>query len=214
MLSELALSALTDGILACELFFLAGLSFRPGVQALSPAWLWAATLGLIGLASLLGTIDHGFYEAIGHPGHRSMVIATRLVIVAGSLGMIVTAAAQYLSGAARAIVAAAGALGALYPVSMILTSDDFLSVILYYSAGLLLLLLALSIANLRQNAGTRAMILGILITLGISGMIPAQSGGFWGLGLYGSYHVLLMPTVILLYLGGRPFRQRRGAGAA
>ncbi|MDK3017288.1 DUF6962 family protein [Pseudodonghicola flavimaris] len=210
MLSELALSALTDGILACELFFLAGLSFRPGVQAGSPAWLWGATLALIGLASLLGMIDHGFYEAIGHPAHRSWVVATRVVIVAGSLAMIVTAAAQYLAGRWRGMVMGAAALGALYPLGMILTSDDFMSVILYYSAGLLLLL-GLSVANLRQNSGTWAMILGILVTLGISGMIPAQSSGFWGLGLYGSYHVLLMPTVILLYLGGCGFRRGRGA---
>lgn len=209
MLDELALSALTDAILACELFFLAGLSLRAGGQLLSPAWLWGMTLALIGLASLLGTIDHGFFEAIGHPGHRDMVVATRLVIVAGSLGMIVTSAMQYLSGAWRlgGMVLAVGV--ALYPVSMILTSDDFLSVILYYSAGLLLLLV-LSVLNLRGNRGTGPMILGIVLTLGVSGMIPAQSGGFWGLGLYGSYHVLLMPTVILLYLGGRGFRQTRG----
>lgn len=213
MLSELALSALTDGILACELFFLAGLSFRAGVQAFSPAWLWGATLALIGLASLLGLIDHGFFEAIDHPGHRDMVVATRLVIVAGSLSMIVTAAAQYLSGLWRGVVIGLAVLGALYPASLILTSDNFLSVILYYSVGLLLLL-GLSIVNLRQNAGTWPMIAGIVVTLGVSGMIPAQSAGFWGLGLYGSYHVLLMPTVILLYLGGRYFRPRRGAIAA
>ena len=68
MLSELAFSALTDVILACELFFLAGLSFRPGLQPFSPAWIWALTLALIGLASMLGAIDHGFFEAIGHEG--------------------------------------------------------------------------------------------------------------------------------------------------
>ncbi len=212
MLSELALSALTDGILACELFFLAGLCFRPRMQAFSPAWLWGVALALIGAASLLGLIDHGFFEAIDHPQHRTMVVLTRLVIVAGSLAMIVTAAVQYLTGLLRHVVIGVAMLGALYPVFLILTSDDFLSVILYYSAGLLLLLL-LSIANLRQNSGTLPMIAGIVLTLGISGMIPAQSQGFWGLGLYGSYHVLLMPTVILLYFGGRYFRPKRGATA-
>lgn len=208
MLSELALSALTDVILACELFFLAGLSFRPGVQPLSPAWIWALTLALIGLASMLGAIDHGFFEAIGHEGHRPFVIATRIVIVLGSLSMIVAASFQYLSAPLRLGFVVAGALGALWPVFMILTSDDFLSVILYYSAGLVFLLV-LSLIRFRQNSGTLAMIAGILLTLGVSAMIPMQSPGFWGLGLYGSYHVLLMPIVVLLYFGGRWFRTTR-----
>lgn len=91
---------------------------------------------------------------------------------------------------------------------MILTSDDFLSVILYYSVGLIFLLV-LSVVRFRQNKGTLPMIAGILLTLGVSAMIPMQSPGFWGLGLYGSYHVLLMPIVVLLYFGGRWFRTTR-----
>lgn len=208
MLSDLALSALTDVVLACELFFLAGLSLRTDVMPLSPAWIWGVTLALIGLASMLGAIDHGFFETIGHELHRPLVIATRLVIVLGSLCMITAAACQYLAGARRVLAIGAGCLVALWPVFMILTSDDFLSVILYYSLGLIFLLV-LSAVKFRQNRGTAAMIVGILLTLAVSAMIPAQSEGFWGLGLYGSYHVLLMPIVILLFLGGRWYRTAR-----
>lgn len=208
MLSDLALSSLTDIILACELFFLAGLGFRPGVQLFSPAWIWGLTLALIGLASMIGAIDHGFFETIGHDAHRPLVVVTRLVIVLGSLSMIIAACAQYLSGVVRTSIIVAGVLGSLWPAAVILTSDEFLPVILYYSIGLLLLLV-LSIIRFRENRGTLAMIAGIVLTLGVSGMIPAGSSGFWGLGLYGSYHVLLMPVVILLYLGGRGFRTTR-----
>jgi hypothetical protein len=204
-MSEVSISALTDVILACELFFLSGFSFQKGVHAFSPAWIWALTLGLIGAASMLGAIDHGFFEAIGHPGHRPMVVITRLVIVAGSLSLIVAAATNYLTGLWRNLVLLMGAGVALWPVFVILTSDGFLPVILYYALGFLFLL-ALSLAHWRQNKGTTAMIIGIILTLAISAMIPLESNGFWGLGLYGSYHVLLMPTILLLYWGGRFFR--------
>lgn len=205
MLSELALSAVTDVVLACELFFLAGLMFRPGIAAMTPAWTWGVTLAVIGLASMLGAIDHGFFEPVDHPAHRPLVVATRIVIVAGSLLMIVAASAQYLRGVLRTGAIAVGAVLALWPVTIILTSDGFLPVILYYSGGLVFLLV-LSVIHFRQNTGTPAMILGIGLSLGVSGMIPAGSNGFAGLGLYGSYHVLLMPVVLLLYLGGRAFR--------
>ncbi|SHN09805.1 DUF6962 family protein [Roseibium suaedae] len=205
MLSELALSALTDVILACELFFLAGLSLRPEVKLCSPAGIWGITLLLIGLASMLGAIDHGFFEAIGHEGHRPMVVITRVVIVLGSLAMICATAAQYLRGKARMALIGLGGLLALWPLFMILTSDDFLSVILYYSIGLLLLA-GFSAANLSRQKNAGVMLVGIVLTLAVSTMIPLQSDGFWGLGLYASYHVLLMPIVFLLYLGGRSFR--------
>ncbi|MEI2385478.1 hypothetical protein [Breoghania sp. JC706] len=209
MLSDLALSALTDVMLACELFFLAGLSLRPEVRAFSPAWIWSLTLALIGLASMLGAIDHGFFEAIGHEGHRPMVVATRVVIVAGSLAMICATATQYLAGKARWALIGLGALAAAWPLSRILTSDDFLSVILYYSLGLLLLA-GFSAAHLRRERHAGAMLAGIVLTLAVSAMIPLGSEGFGGLGLYASYHVLLMPIVVLLYLGGRSFRSSRG----
>ncbi len=208
MLSDLALSALTDVILACELFFLAGLSLRQEVRLGSPAGIWGLTLLLIGLASMLGAIDHGFFEAIGHDGHRPMVVATRVVIVLGSLAMICATAMQYLSGKTQMALIGIGALLALWPVSIILTSDDFLPVILYYSIGLLLLA-GFSAAHLRRQKNAGVMLTGIVLTLAVSAMIPLQSDGFWGLGLYASYHVLLMPIVFLLYLGGRSFRPER-----
>ncbi|TDK50662.1 DUF6962 family protein [Antarcticimicrobium luteum] len=208
MISELSISAITDIILACELFFLAGLCFRPGVQTGSPAWIWGFTLALIGLASLIGAVDHGFYEPVGHPMHRPLIVATRITIIAGSLCMIVAVALQYLTGRLRAGVLALGLLTATWPLHVILTSDDFMAVILYYSASFLIAL-ALSVIHLTQNRGTVPMILAIIGALGISAMVPLGSQGFWCLGLFGSYHVLLMPVVIALYLGGRDFRPTR-----
>ena len=96
MLTDLAITALTDVILACETFLLAGLSFRPDISVRSPAWYWAVTLLLTGTATMLGAIDHGFFEAAGHPGHAAMAIATRATIALASFAMLMATAAQFL----------------------------------------------------------------------------------------------------------------------
>lgn len=202
MLSSLAITALTDVVLACETFLLAGLSFRPGLLLRSPAWYWAVTLFLTGTATMLGAIDHGFFEAVDHPGHPAMAIATRAVIALASFTMLMAAAAQFLPSRWRTVVLAAGAAGLAATLWMVATSDNFLAVVGFYTVVMLLLLI-LSLFGLRGGKGSVAMCLGVLGTLGASALIPLGSPGFFGLGLYGTYHVLLMPAVVLLYMGGR-----------
>jgi Family of unknown function (DUF6962) len=210
MISELSISAITDIILSCELFFLSGLCFRPAVQTGSPVWLWGVTLALTGLGAMIGAIDHGFFEPIEHHLHRDLIIATRVTVVIGSLSMIVAVAQQYLSGGLRSAFVGLAVIGAVWPIYIISTSDDLLPVMIYYSVGFLFTL-ALSIIYLRQNTGTKTMIVAIFAALGVTALIPLGSQGFWGMGLFGTYHVLLMPVVVLLYLGGRPFRTTRVA---
>ena len=206
MLNDIAMTALTDVILACETFLLAGLLFRPDVAPRSPAWYWAVTLLLTGVASMLGAIDHGFFEAIGHPGHKAMAVATRATIVLASFAMLTAAAAQFLTGRWRTGVLALGVAGLAATLWTVATSDNFLAVVGYY-AGVMVLLLGFSLFGLRGGKGSVAMCLGVLGTLGASALIPMGSSGFFGLGLYGTYHVLLMPAVLLMFLGGLRLRR-------
>jgi hypothetical protein len=208
LLEPLAISALTDVILASQLMFLAGLSLRPGVQPMSPAWIWGVTLGLTGLASMIGAIDHGFFEPLGHAAHRPLVVLTRVTIIVGSFTMIVAASLQYLRDTIALIPIVLAAVAALPILYIIFTSDDFLSVIVFYSIGFLFLL-ALSIFVARKTKHTFAMIIGIVASLAISMTIPMGFEGFWGLGLFGTYHILLMPVMFVLFFGGLGFRTTR-----
>ncbi|WP_413206164.1 DUF6962 family protein [Rhodospirillum sp. A1_3_36] len=206
MLSELAMSSLTDIILSCELFFLSGLSFRGKVVPKSPAWYWAFALLLIGVASMLGAIDHGFFEPVGHPWHRAMIIVTRVTIIVGSMVILLATASQFLPPKGRRLVLGIGGLCALAALAVVLTSDDFLSVIVFYLLAFLLLL-GLSLAGLRRGTGSISMVVGILLTIAASLMVPLGSNGVPGLGLWGTYHVILMVASFALYLGGRQLRR-------
>ena len=68
-MTDLALSALTDVILACELYFLAGLAFRIDVERGSPAFIWAVYLTLTGTATMLGAVDLDRTEGEGGAGN-------------------------------------------------------------------------------------------------------------------------------------------------
>lgn len=206
-LSPLALSALTDVILAAEVFFLAGLSCRTGIAWRSPAGWWAATMFLMGLAPALGAIDHGFFEMIDHPAHYELTVATRATAALASFTMLAATCGQFLTGRRRVALMGLGLAGLVATVGAIVFSDNFFSLVGYYSL-ILLVTLGFHLAGLRDGRGSIAMCAGIVGVLGASAALPI---GFElpVLGLYATYHVLLMPAVVLLYLGGRRLRPTR-----
>ncbi|SMF04975.1 hypothetical protein SAMN06265365_106189 [Tistlia consotensis] len=201
-MTELALSALTDVILACGLYFLAGLSMRPDVERGSPAGLWALMLFLIATGTMLGVIDHAFYQPIGHPAHRWLMFATRTCLALASFTMLLSTARQFLSSGWVRLCTAIGLAGLVVELVLLFLFDNFLVVIAAYSL-VLLLTLALHLANLRSRKGSLAMVAGIMIVLGASLLAPLGSQGLPGLGLYATYHIALMPGAIGFYLGGR-----------
>ncbi len=201
-MTDLALSALTDTILACEIFFLAGLSFRAGLAARSAAGVWAVTLFLMGTATLLGAIDHGYFESIGHPAHAGLVIATRVTVALASLVMLMSTAKQFLPGPWGLAVTGIGVLGFAATAWVVAVLDNFLVVIANYSVVLIFALI-LHLLGLRSGRGSLAMCAGIVLTIAASLLVPLGIEGPSWLGLYGTYHVALMPAVFFLYLGGR-----------
>ena len=88
-MTELALSALTNAILAVFIAFLAGLSFRSDQDWTSASGIFAVYLLLGALANLLGTIHHGFVEGTGHLADIPLRTATRVVIALGIFAFLV-----------------------------------------------------------------------------------------------------------------------------
>lgn len=207
MLSELALSALTDVILASFQAFAAGLMLRPDLGRGSPARLWGWTMTLIAVVFLVGAVDHGFFETVNHPWHHSLLVLNRILVAVASLMIAMTAAAQFLGRRGARVVVAIAGLGNAIIIVMLLFSDNFFIVIASYGAAMLLLL-GLNVLGLRSGRGSPAMIAGVVITL-IASVLPLVGyQGFAGLGIYATYHVVLMPAVVAFYLGGLALDRR------
>lgn len=202
MLSELALSALTDVILASFQAFAAGLLFRPGLQRGSAAWVWAWTMTAIAAVFLIGAVDHGFFEVIDHPLHPLLMSVNRAMVALVAFLMIAVAAVQFLGPTGRKVALALGGLGNLAVAVLVFFSDNFFIVIGSYSAALLFLL-ALNIVGLRDGRGSVAMIAGIVITFVASAIPLIGYEAISGFGVYATYHVALMPAVVAFYLAGR-----------
>ena len=201
MLSELSYSAVTDVILACLQAFAAGLMMRSDIEKKSAAWFWAITMTLIAVTFLLGAIDHGFFESAGHWLHEPLKIATRVCAAVTSFFICVSAAIQFLGVLGRKVVIGiAGVMNAAVIVAIFM-SDNFFIVMGSYSAAMVLLLV-LSAMGLKTATGSVAMILGVVITFVASALPIVGFELFAGFGIYGTYHVVLMPAVLCFYLGG------------
>lgn len=200
MLSELALSALTDVLLASFQAFAAGVLFRPGLRSGSPARLWAWAMMLTAVTFLAGAIDHGFYEPIAHPFHPLLMSVNRALVAVVSFLFVMTAATQFLGPVARkAALIVAGLVAAMTAV-LVFLSDNFFIVIGCYSTALIFVLL-LNLLHLREGKGAVPMIAGIVVTFAASA-IPLVGWQVGGLGVYATYHVALMPAVVAFCLAG------------
>jgi len=206
-MTELALSALTDAILAVLIAFLAGLSFRSDQHWTSAAGLFALYLLLAALASLLGTIHHGFVEGTGHPADIPLRSVNRIVMLLGILTFLMSTARQFLSPLGQRISLAVGLVGLAIGSWMVSTGDNLL-VLVAENLVVMLLALGLHLRGLRDGSGSWAMSIGILLTLAASMLIPLGGDGVFGLGLYGTFHLLLMPAFLFYYVGGQALKRR------
>ncbi len=64
-MDRLAITSITNFLLAAELFFVAGMMVRTVKARFTPAWFWAVAVTALAASSLLGGIDHGFVEPAG-----------------------------------------------------------------------------------------------------------------------------------------------------
>lgn len=208
-MTDLAVSALTNAILAAEIFFLAGLSFRVGLERWSAAWLFALYLAFIGLANLLGTIDHGFLEPIEHPANIPVRTATRSVIALATFTLLMCTARQFFGPLGTRIALGAGLVGLVATVWVMVTEDNFL-VLVAGNFVVMVLTLGLHLWGLRRGSGSLMLCAGIVASIAASLIIPFGGDGWGPLGLYGTFHIALLGASFILYLGGRELKAHAG----
>ena len=204
-MTDLALSALTNVILVAEIFFLAGLSFRTGMERWSAGWLFALYLTFIGIANLLGAIDHGFLEPIDHPANVPVRTATRSVIALGTFTLLMCTARQFFGPQGTRISLVVGLVGLAATVWVTATQDNFM-VLVAGNFAVMMLTLALHLWGLRRGTGSAMLCAGIVASIAASLIIPFGDGGLESLGLYGTFHVALIGASFILYLGGRDLK--------
>jgi hypothetical protein len=200
-MDTLAVTSITNFVLAGEIFFLAGLTIGTPKASFSAAWFWGGAMFALASSALLGGIDHGFVEPAGLSRYL-IQRADWIVLGLATACMLLATARQFLGPRWQRPVLVVGAIQLAAYVVAVLSVGDFRVVILDY-VPVMLLLLALSVRGTRDGTGSWQMILGILVLLMAS---AAQVLGVDPPGVLdqnGLYHVVAMIGVVFMYLGGR-----------
>jgi hypothetical protein len=199
--TALAVTALTDFLLACEGFFLSGLLFarpkRPGCAA----WFWQWALFLLALGALLGGVDHGFVEPAGLAWRPVVQRATWLSIGLVTWAVLMTIGRQFLAPPGRTAAFVAAYLQLAVYTGVVLLVDSFAVVIVNY-APIMLLLLVLSVRGLRTGRGSPDMVLGVVVAFVAAALQAARPEVLSPLEGSGLYHVVMMPALVLFYRAG------------
>ena len=195
-----ALTAITDLLLAAEVFFLAGRMTGKPKERFSAAWYFSGALLLLGVAALIGGIDHGFFEPTNMP--RYPIQRSDWIVLGGvTFFLLMTTTQQFFPPTIHRVVFVVAAVQFAADSVVVLLVDSFLDVILNY-VPVVLLLLVMSLFGLRSRQGSHEMVAGILILFAASGIQAAGVDSFMPLDRNGLYHLVSMVGVGFLYLGG------------
>jgi hypothetical protein len=201
-----AITSITDLLLAAEAFFLAGRMSGTSKVRYAAAWYFSGVLLLLGVAALLGGIDHGFFEPANMP--RYLIQRSDWIVLGGvTFCLLMTTAKQFFPPAVQRVVLFAGLVQFAADTAAALLVDSFLVVILNY-APVILLLLVMSLTGLRSGRGSPQIVTGILILFAASGIQAAGVDVFSPLDRNGLYHLLSMVGVAFLYFGGTQLRTK------
>lgn len=202
-MSPLSVTAITNFILACEAFFIAGLLFATPKSPHSAAWCWQLAVLTLATSALVGGIDHGFFETYGPTPTRKIIEHFNWFLLGVlTLLMFLTAVRQFLKISTQKLgFITAFAQLAIYTL-LILVTDNFRIAILNY-APIMLLLLILNIHGLRRGLGSWAMIAGIMIGFLASGVQLAGIDIFSPVDRNGLYHIGMMGALVMFYMAGK-----------
>jgi hypothetical protein len=196
----LAVTSITNILLASVVFFLAGRMSRSPKERFSAAWYFTGVLLLLGVAALIGAVDHGFFEPARLP--RYLIQRADWIVLGGvTFCLLMTTAKQYFAPRVQRILLIAAVIQFAVDTIAVLLVDTFLDVILNY-APVMLFFLAMNILGLRQGTGSMQMIIGILILSAASAIQAAGWDRLSPLDHNGVYHVVSILGVAFLYLGG------------
>ncbi len=201
-LTPLSATAITNFLLAAEAFLAAGFLLGRVRSLSTAAGFWALALLSLGISALSGGIDHGFLEPRGNsPGRRVFEKATSVATGILAFFMLLTAGWQFFAAGARPAFLAAGLLLlAAYLVATFLL-NSFLVAILGYAPATIFLLV-MSILGLEAGTGSWQIIAGLLVSAAASLIQALGVDAFSPLDRNGLYHIVLMPAIVLLTLGG------------
>ena len=199
-MTVLAVTSITNILLASLVFFLAGRMSRIPKNRFSAAWYFTGVLLLLGVAALIGAVDHGFVEPARLP--RYVIQRADWIVLGGvTFCLLMTTAKQFFDPSLQRILLIAAVVQFAADSLAVLLVDSFLDVILNY-APVMLLLLAMNILTLKSRTGSIHMIAGILILSVASAIQAAGWDALSPLDRNGVYHVVSMLGVVFLYLGG------------
>jgi hypothetical protein len=205
--NAIAVTSITNFILACEVFFLAGLSAQKPKARFSAAWFWSGMLILLGLATLIGGIDHGFFQNSGLPRYFIQRL-TWIVLGAMTFFLLMTVAGQFFARRFRKMMLIFGIIQFVAGAIAVLLIENFLVVILNYTPVMLFLLI-MNLVHMKENPGSRNLIAGILILFAASAVQRAGIDLFYPLDRNGLYHLVSMAGVVFMYRGGLHLRNAR-----
>ncbi len=204
MMDTLAITSITNFVLAGELFLFAGMMVKTPKARASAAWFWAGAMLALATSALLGGIDHGFVEPAGLD--RFWIQRPNWIVVGMAMACLLLATArQFFPERRLAPLLPLGLVVLAAYVGAVLLVGDFTVVIVASLSGLLLLL-ALSIRGLPDGSGSWQMVTGVSL------LIAASAIQFLGVDVLspldhdGLYHVVAMVGVPFLYAGGQRLR--------
>lgn len=201
-LTPLAVTAITNFLLASEAFFVSGLYLARRKTPRSAAWFWQLALLLLSLTALIGGIDHGFFEVHGQTPVRKVIEHTNWFFI-GLLTFCValTTIQQFVRPAWQMYGYVAAGLQLVIYSGLLLVLDNFLMVLINYAPVMFLLLIA-NVVGLRSGNGAWAMIIGIILSFVASGLQAARVDILDPFNQDSLYHTGMMLAVLFLYWGG------------
>lgn len=201
-LTPLAVTSITNILLACETFFLSGLLFARAKTAGSAAWCWQFALLLMALSAMIGGIDHGFFEMHGEIPMRKLITQGNwLLIGLMAFFVLLTTARQFLEPRWQVPLLALAATQFVVYCVIIIRVDDYRAVVANYIPAIVLMLI-LNLAAIGNGKGSRALTIGIVIDILASGVQATGFDEFNPLDRNGLYHLGMMAAVGFFYAGG------------
>jgi hypothetical protein len=205
-LNTLAITSITNFILAGEALFLAGMLAQQNKSRFSSAWFWSGAILLLGLSALIGGIDHGFFENAGLP-RTTIQHVNWTVLGMMSFFILMSVAIQFFSQKAQPFILIIGIVQFSAYVVTVWTVGSYLHVIVNYVL-VMILLLVMNLMGLKNGSGSWVMIFGILILFIASALQILGIDVFNPLSRSGLYHVVSMPGLAFLYRGGRYLKKK------
>jgi hypothetical protein len=199
-----AVTSITNFLLASEVFFFAGRLAQNPKARFSAAWFWSGMMLLLGSATLIGGIDHGFFQGSDLP-RTCIQRLTWIFLGAMTFFLLMTIATQFFTRPVRRFFLIFGIAQFAGAAVAVLLIASYGVVILNY-APVMLLLLVLCLKDLKGNPGFRKLVAGILILFTASAIQRSSITAFAPLDQNGLYHLISMVGIVYLYLGGKNLR--------